>query len=645
MEIQGEPARRPTLNSAVRVLVAGTIVTLGLFILAVFFHALLSAPYLVVPIYALGGIMVALAAASVVSGTYLAWTRHSDHRRAILFVVGITLATLVAHAYVIGTPAVATPASVSGDPATGFSDSRVAVNGTQTGAQLSLTVTDIGSDAIGSVNVSSGGAALRQVPSAYAFTGPTMASPMGPDQEFVGAWALPSNATASQVTVQYQYLSCYSTDKQSYGCIMDEVYYVPEAMAILNGTHCSDGYGAPSFCHLEHPFLTPTLMAAGMAVFGQYSATGWRVMPALLGTFSLPLLFGIAWKLSDSKKAAYIATLLFALDVMFFSQSSAGLLDVPEVFFALAACFAYFANLRWWKFDRYIVSGALLAASGLSKETAIFGAMALLTYILFFGEGDRWTRVYHILKVTLVVGIVFAAGMQAYDATLAPSVGTFVSQVGYILSYGSGLTAKQLACAPTTGYWCMFANDPGGAPILPIDWLVYYSPVSYFLVSVTTNPGNLAYVAVGYYGITNLLVTWTTFIWVPLVVWNLVVYRRSRRASAGTQAEAQSEAQAPGALAPDPDLPLARYAGFSLILLAWTYIPYIFLFLGERVTYPFYIIPAIPAISMGAAYWMNKKWFPKPLLALYLAAVFVFFLVYFPDKAFLPIWLRVLLRH
>ena len=660
MEVRDHPSRPPSSKPPFLDFVTGALIALGLFVLFVFLHALLSSPYLVPPIFAFGGALVALAAASALAGVYLAWTGHPGHRKAVLFVVGITLATLVAHAYIIGTPAAATPASVSGSPTAGFKDGYISVNGSQVGPRLALTVTDVGTDAVAALSVSSGGVALSQVPGAFPLAAPSFAAPLEPDQTFIGAWSLPSNATAGEVTVRYQYLSCYSTDKQGYGCIMDEVYYVPEAMAIYNGTQCSFGYGAPTFCHLEHPFLAPALIAAGMAVFGEYSAAGWRVMPALLGTFSVPLLFGIAWKLSEDKKVAYVAAVLFALDVMFFSQSSAGLLDVPEVFFALAAYFAYFANLRWWKFDRHVVAGVLLGASGLSKETAVFGAMALLTYILFFGDGDRWTRLYHVLKVALVVGIVFAAGMQAYDTTLAPSVPTFANQVGYILSYGSGLTAKQLACSPTTGYWCKYANDPGGPPILPTDWLVYYSPVSYFLVSAVSNPGNIHYVDVGYYGITNLMVTWTTFVWVPLVAWNLFAFWRSRKpkgeaqtapppsgtaaaASAGLVAEPiKPEERA----APDQgSLPMARYAGFSLILMAWTYVPYLFLFLGQRVTYPFYVIPAIPAISMGASYWLTKRWFPRPLLAVYLAMVFVFFLVYFPDKAFLPLWLRALLRH
>ena len=652
MELAEPPGRRTAPRRLIRLLVAGALVALALFCVLVYVHAYTSSAYLVPPIYFLGGAMVVLASASILDGIYYALREYPQHRKAVVFIVCITAATLVAHAYVIGSPSAFAGGSVSGNPSAGFHDGQISVQGGVSGNQLQLTVTASGGNAVASLDVSSGGVPL----SGDGFgSPPSFAAPLRPGSSVQGTWYAPSNA--SEVTVQYQYLTCYASDKQAYGCIMDEVYYVPEGMAILNGQQCTTT-GAPTDCHLEHPFMVPALLAAGMAVFGQYDVVGWRLMPALLGTFSLPLLFGISWKLSESKKVAALATLLLALDVMFFAQSSAGLLDVPQVFFILAAFFAYFANLKWWRFDRYVVAGVLMGVAGLAKETAVFAALALLTYILFFDEGDRWVRLYQVLKVTLVVGVVFAAGLQAYDSTLAQSVPTFATNVSYILSYGSSLVAKQLACSPVTGYWCMFANNPGGAPILPMDWLVYYSPVAYYLVSVTINPGNMVYVAVGYYGVTNLLVTWSTYVWVPLVVWNIFGYWKARRAGRLVQpAEPVLPGPAPAEPVPGAEPPLAaeqapafdaagaKFGAFALIFFAWTYVPYIFLFIGERVTYPFYIIPAIPAIAMGAAYWLSKKWFPKWLLGVYLAMVFVFFLVYFPDKGFLPVWLRVLMRH
>lgn len=648
MEVPSPGAALPRLRRAIWYLVGGTFAALGLTLLLVFLHAYFSAQYLVLPVYALGGLMVALAAGSALAGVCYAWRAYPRHRGAVVFVVAITAATLLAHAYILGEPPAADGAvSISGPIGTPLHS----VDSDQCG-NPQLTVTSSFSNGQLQVTLAATGSASDAC-KGRAFVDPTLVSPaaaggqgfaplpdfqnpLEPGQSVTGNWTVAGPVTGINVT--YQELDCYKTSAPAgYGCIMDEVYYIPEGMSILNGAQCSTT-GAPSYCHMEHPFLTPALIAAGMAVFGEFNVVGWRALPALLGSFSLPLVFGIVWKLAEDKKAAYVATTLLALDVMYFAQSNAGLLDVPQVFFALAAFFAYFAELRWWKFDRYVVAGVLLGVAGLAKETAVFLALALLTYIFFFGEGDRWVRVYDVLKVTLVVGIVFAVGLQAYDSTLAAQAGTlFTQQVGYIISYGSSLNAGcPWACGWTSGVL--------GGHITPLDWLVYYTPIAYF--GVTDFVGGISFPGLWYYGVTNLMVTWTTFVWLPLIVWNLVAYWRSRRAP-GTELVPSTDA--PGSPAPPPpdapSSPSLKFAAFALIYFAWTYVPYIFIFLGGRVTYPFYIIPAVPAMSMGASYWMSKRWFPKWLLAVYLVMVFGFFLVYFPDKSFLPIWVRVLLRH
>ena len=629
-----------------RKLLIATFADLGALLLVVLAHASLSAALLVSAAGVLALALVLLSVSTAALGAVYAWRAYPSHRRVILFLAGITLVTLLAHAYIIGNP----PASDQHAPVTGavgaqlFSPDKdnggspyVSVTSDQVGGELAVTASASGSEPI----VITGVNASTKL-SGPGFSGlATFQSPLQPGQLATGTWNVTGTVTA--ITVDYQSLNCYSKPNHEYGCIMDEIFYVPEGMGILAGQHCTTGAGAPTDCHLEHPPLTPALLAAGMAVLGEYNSAGWRLMPALLGTLSIPLVFGMAWKVSGEKKLAYLSSALLALDVMFFSQSSAGLLDVPEVFFTLAAFFAYFVGLKVWKLDRYVIAGVLLGVAGLAKETAVFAVLALATFVLFFGEGDRWTRLYSVIKVVLVVGLVFAAGLQVYDSALTTSqYPTFVQNVSYILSYGSSLIANKLACQPTTGYWCKFPNDAGGPPILPTDWLLYYSPVAYYATSVCPNSVNGvcqggSYVAIAYYGVTNLLETWTVYVWVPLVAYAIYTYFRRRAPSLeefGFQPEEQARATGE-----------TKYAAFTLTLFLWSYVPYVFLFLAGRVTYPFYVIPAIPAMAMGAAYWISRSWFPRWLMWIYLAMVVGFFLVYFPDKAFLPQWLRILIGH
>ena len=642
MRPEAAPIASPRLRRALKVLVSLSFVDLALILLLVFLHALLSVDSLALPVQALAALLGVAAVGAIATGVAYSWRVFPQHHRAVLFVVVITLATLLAHAYIIGSPGAGTAGSVSGPPGGTFNDSKLTVDTTLSGLVVNVTVTATGGDAIANVGLTSAGAEL----SGPGFSNPpTYASPLQPGTSATGTWDLPASGQNSSITVSYQYLSCYSTSSKSYGCIMDEVFYVPEAMGILSGQQCSTSL---SDCHMEHPYLVPALLAAGMSILGQYNAAGWRLFPALLGTFSIPLLFGIAWKVSGDKRMAYLAATLLSLDVMFFSQSSGGLLDVPPVFFGMGAFFAYFVGLKVWKFDKYAIAGVLLGVAGLAKETAVFFVLAFLAYVFFFGGGSRWYRVYAVFKVALVVGLVFAIGLQAYDSTLASSaMPTFVQHVSYIFSYGSSLRAEQLACQPTTGYWCKYPNDPGGPPILPTDWLLYYSPVAYYATSVSVCPnsvngvcqgGAYSYVSLAYYGVTNLIETWTVFVWVPLVAYAIFRWYRNTRSP-------QEGAQLTLELTPPEMSGGTRLGALALVWFLGTYVPYLGLFLTQRVTYPFYFVPAIPAVALGASWWLTRDWFPRKLMWVYLAFAFLFFFVYFPEKAFLPDWLRVIIGH
>ena len=60
-------------------------------------------------------------------------------------------------------------------------------------------------------------------------------------------------------------------------------------------------------------------------------------------------------------------------------------------------------------------------------------------------------------------------------------------------------------------------------------------------------------------------------------------------------------------------------------------------------TYPFYILPALPALVGGSAYFLTRDWFPRRMAVVYVVAAFALFFLYFPVKDFLPdfvlVWL------
>ena len=432
--------------------------------------------------------------------------------------------------------------------------------------------------------------------------------------------------------------ACRDDVKNVNGCIMDESYYVPAAENMLNGTQC--GPTVPN-CNTEHPFLSKALMAAGIALLGDNSA-GWRIFNVLLGTFSLPLLFFLVLKLSGSRKASYLSALPLGLDVMFFAQSSAALIDIPMVFFALLAFVLYVYRVRLWKLDRFTLAGICLGLSALSKETAIFLLATLATYHLVAGEGGKTLRFATAVEIVVVTAGVFVLGLQLYDSLLARAAfPTFLDQIHYMLSYGSSLIGPGWTYNPSG---CTLGTA-GCIQITPLSWMTYYQPVTYYgtLVSVCTNSVNgtclgtpYSYAGIAYYGVTNLLETWTTYLWLPLAA--LAMWKVLKPRPAGGLEEFGFVDLAPRGFSTD-----AKLAALSLIWFSWNYFPYVALFAAGRVTYPFYFIPALPAVAMGCSYFLTRKWVPRYTWVLYAIGAFVFFFVFFPYKAFLPDWLRAMI--
>jgi len=404
---------------------------------------------------------------------------------------------------------------------------------------------------------------------------------------------------------------CYDTSKQAFGCIMDEVYYVPAAQTLLAGKQCQPYADA---CNLEHPYLAKALIAVGIELFG-LTDFGWRILPSILGTLSIPLLFAVTYLLSRNMRLAYFASLLLAFDTLFFVHSGAALIDVPTTFFAMAGFLVYLYGRGFWKFDSLILSGVILGLAGLSKETALFLLAALLTYHTAFFRGGVRAWAFSLAKVAIPAGIVFIVGLQLYDSLYTqPSLPTFLQHLQFMLKYGASLTGPG------------WTDDLLKSPITPFNWLTYYTPIAYLVTHVTVSSAqsSLVYVGVGYFGVTNMMMVWMVFFWVPLVM-----YRWVRGEKAGSPPPER-----------EGDL---KAAVFALVWFLWGYVPYVGLWLYGRVTYPFYVLPAVPALALGAAYFTTRDWFSSRLAAVYLIANFAWFFWYFPDKAFLPDWVRALI--
>lgn len=403
--------------------------------------------------------------------------------------------------------------------------------------------------------------------------------------------------------------SSYDSSINQPGCVMDEVYYVPAALNMLQKGYCSLSVG--NSCNPEHPFLSKALIALGIYFLGN-NAIGWRLSIVISGIISIILFFILMRKLSSNTNFIYAATILFSTDTLFFVHSSIAVIDVPSIMFALGSFLAYFSKEKILRINKYLISGILIGFSILSKETGVFFLFFLIVYELIAGKDNIRKRFVNVVMLILPASLIFSGLTQLYNLIYVQGSPSFFSSIEYMVSYASGLKG---------GGWsgALFGNDI----ITPVDWFLFYRPVGYFVTSVSVN--NLRYVSVGYYGITNMLIVWLLYAWIPIMF--------LRVSGKLTEQIKYSER----------DLKAVIFAFFWFV---FCYLPYLFLWLTlDRVTYPFYAIQIVPALSIGASYFVTREWFPRKIMYLYLGASIGWFVFYFPVKDFLPVWIRVALSR
>ena len=126
-----------------------------------------------------------------------------------------------------------------------------------------------------------------------------------------------------------------------------------------------------------------------------------------------------------------------------------------------------------------------------------------------------------------------------------------------------------------------------------------------------------------HYGVANPAIVWMVYLWLPVTLYPILKQWKWRSALDGGR----------------------RLGAFLSVWFLWSYVPYLALWAYGRVTYPFYLLPAVPALSIGASWFITREWFPRKMAIVYVVAIFAIFFLFFPVKSFLPIPVRVLLGH
>jgi 4-amino-4-deoxy-L-arabinose transferase-like glycosyltransferase len=369
---------------------------------------------------------------------------------------------------------------------------------------------------------------------------------------------------------------------------LDEQVYITAALQLAHGQSCSIvAIPFSTLCNYEHPPLVKALEALSFYAFGwavpnaangqpvyqsaladplttAASFLSFRFFQLIMGALSLPLVYSIAFSISKNQRLAILAPTLLLLDPLYAFFSRTAYLDIPMVFFALCAYAAYFGGFRLGALNEYCIAGVLLALSTLSKETGVIFLVPLIVYHLVFGGSSLSERVRGALVMVASDAAVAAVGLQLYDTLARTPFPTFLNQISYMLNFSSGI-----AC----GSGC-YANFASGA------W--YFFLTSFYWAEGLSN---------------NQILLWLILLWIPFGLWALFKGRGGRTT---------------------PENRLFVFAG---LLFATTFAANGLIYLGGRIVWIWYLLPVIPALSLGGAYLLTRQEIPSRIRAAIFALV------------------------
>lgn len=379
------------------------------------------------------------------------------------------------------------------------------------------------------------------------------------------------------------------------GLIFDEAFYVNAARILLGWPVEAEAHYAGSPVGLdpnrEHPPLGKLLIAASMAIFGDHGL-GWRLPSILAGMGALIAFYLMARAAGASAWLATLALGFLAFDNLTLVHGRIGTLDMMALAPMLVGAWLALKN-------RWLLAGAAMAVGFLVKLTALYGLLALLLWLAVMAW-DRWRADRRLpwelvrpsvalVSSFLVVGI---GGLWLLDARFT-TFDTPFAHIGHMVSYGASLTEdidRSGICA--------------GASSAPWQWPFNECQINYLRVDVTVTAGeqSSSVASIDFRGALNPLLAAA----IPLATL-MTVWMARRRTDT-----------------------LARWA---LVWGAANYLPFLFLSLvSHRVTYIYYILPAVPALAIFTALLLVRGGLPRFILWSYVVLYAIGIAAYFPFR-------------
>lgn len=207
----------------------------------------------------------------------------------------------------------------------------------------------------------------------------------------------------------------------------DEAYYIPFAQKYVNGIYFNQ----------SHPPLGKMLVALGQVLYTDERRTdfmdiesiqedwpedfdirGFRIMPALFGSFIPLLVYLTLWRILRQDWLAFFGALLLALDTGFLSIARIGMLDVFLLFFIMLCLFVGVLLIqqktlarKYWLLVALFAFSAACAAN--VKDTGLIAGLIYFYVLIDLWQHDQtdqsiWQRIRsHMLPHLALFGGIF----------------------------------------------------------------------------------------------------------------------------------------------------------------------------------------------------------------------------------------------
>jgi predicted membrane-bound dolichyl-phosphate-mannose-protein mannosyltransferase len=374
--------------------------------------------------------------------------------------------------------------------------------------------------------------------------------------------------------------------------IFDETYYVNAARVIdridlpAGSPYATATPGIDP--NTEHPPLGKLAIAGSIRLFGD-NPFGWRVPSLVAGMLALILVYLIVVAAGETAWLALLAVAIFGLDNLSFVQSRIGTLDMMATAPILLG--AWLALRR-----RFALAGVAFAVGALVKITAAFGLLAVIALEILVlirqrrrGEPFRAGDFRPLIACIGVFAVVFLGGLAYLDSRVTNFASPF-DHIAQMLGYGLSLTS---------------GPGPAGISSPPWDWLAGSGQIDYLHVSVNVLANNQVvetHPTVLFQGALSPILLGAAPIVLLFGAWFAVRERH----------------------------PLSAWA---VVWFAANYLPYFGLvLLAHRITYLYYILPAVPGLAILSAIFLLRAKLPSIVAWGYLAASVLAFVAYFPFR-------------